>query len=197
MNNNENNITNVPFSIFDLLEELKKKYKHYIDKLNISTTTLINNENDIAIINNENDLAYPDGVYQYIYYTCFLHPICISAAFYYGNITAGILSIILSSTSFMYWYRPLMNSYIRYIDITTACFVVLYHLYISLYTKKKMICTGLILFGMSMYPFSIYLFKLNKIKSAAICHCLIHILCSLGALLTYYNYSQSNLQLIL
>jgi hypothetical protein len=192
MNNNEDNITKVPFSIFDLFEEKKKKYKNYIDKFNISTTPLINNEND---------LAYPDGVYQYIFYTCFLHPVSISAAFYYGNITAGILSIILSSTSFMYWYKPLMNSYRRYIDITSACFVVLYHLYISLYTKKKIICAGLILFGISMYPFSIYLFKLNKIKSAAICHCLIHILCSLGALLTYYDYnsqsnSQSNLQLI-
>ena len=177
MNNNENNIKKVPFSIFDLLEELKKKYKHYIDKLNIST------------INNKYDLAYPDGVYQYIFYTCFLHPIGISAAFYYGNTTAGILSIILSSTSFMYWYKPLMNSYRRYIDITAACFVVLYHLYISLYTKNKIICAGLILFGMSMYPFSIYLTKLNKIKSAAICHCLIHVFCVCGAISTYYDYN--------
>ena len=67
--------------------------------------------------------------------------------------------------------------------------VVSYHFYLSLYTIKRIICSGLFLIGISMYPLSIYLSTLQKIKLAAICHCLIHVFCVCGAISTYYDYN--------
>ena len=126
-------------------------------------------------------------------YTCIIHPISILSAFYFGNIKAGILSIILCSTSLNYWQKPLVYSYRRYIDMLAAFSVVSYHFYLSLFTIKRITCSGLFLVGMSMYPISIYLATLQKIKLSAICHCLIHVFCVCGAISTYYDY---NLQLL-
>ena len=45
------------------------------------------------------NLGYPDGIYQYIFKMCFLHPINISAGFYYGNPIGGAMGLALFGTS--------------------------------------------------------------------------------------------------
>ncbi len=133
-------------------------------------------------------LGFPDGLYQYVLKMCFFHPICIGAAFYYGNPLAGTLAIALSLSSINYWKYPLISSPRRVIDMITAFSVVGYHIYLSLFTQNKLLCAGPLICGALMYPLSLWLIKNNHIKFAVFCHCNLHILVICGAVLTYRDY---------
>jgi len=140
-------------------------------------------------------LGFPDGLYQYVLKMCFFHPICIGAAFYYGNNLAGILATALSLSSINYWKYPLISSPRRVIDMITAFTVVGYHIYLSLFTKNLLLCAGPLICGALMYPLSLWLCKNNHIKSAVFCHCNLHILVICGAVLTYRdNYMYSSIK---
>ena len=162
--NNEKNILNLlnnkKDNILNLLNNKKDNILNYQEKdniLNYQEKDNILNLKDENILNlkdeneqNEQEIhAFPDGIYQYVLYTCIIHPISILSAFYFGNIKAGILSIILSSTSLDYWQKPLVYSYRRYIDMLAAFSVLSYHFYLSLFTIKRITCSGLFLVGMS------------------------------------------------
>lgn len=131
------------------------------------------------------ELGYPDGIYQYIFNICFLHPINICAGFYYANPIGGTMGLALFGTSLNYWRYPLITSYRRKMDMVVAFVSVSYHIYLSLLTKNKLLCTGPLLCGSIMYPLSIWLQKCNYVKHAAFCHCLLHISVIAGASFTY------------
>lgn len=139
------------------------------------------------------ELGYPDGIYQYIFNTAlFLHPTHIHAGFYYGMNTCGLMGLALYTTSLNYWRYPLINSYRRTIDMIVAKSSISYHLYLSLYTTNRWITTLPISFGSCLYFLSLYLDKNKYVKSAAFCHCLLHLLVSVGASLTYRDYYLQN-----
>lgn len=143
---------------------------------------------DRVIIKNmsqDDDLAYPDGVYQNILYMCGFHPINIFAGFYYGNYVGGTMGIALLATSINYWRRPIVKSYRRIVDMCVAMSVVPYHIYLSFFTSNRLLCSGPLIFGSIMYPFSIWIYNRKYIKSAAYCHCLLHLSIIAGASLTY------------
>jgi hypothetical protein len=85
-----------------------------------------------------------------------------------------------------------MNSYRRTIDMIVAKSSISYHLYLSLYTTNKWITTLPISLGSGLYFVSLYLDKKKYVKSAAFCHCLLHLLVSVGASLTYRDYYLQN-----
>ena len=137
----------------------------------------------------DNDLGYPNGIYQYIHKMCFLHSINISAGLYYNHKVGATMSIMICFTSFNYWRYPLIKSKRRTFDICVANICVPYHIYISLFTKNKLLCSGLLLLGATMYPISIFInTKYKKPKIGAICHCLLHLFVILGASFTYRDY---------
>jgi hypothetical protein len=133
------------------------------------------------------ELGLPDGVYQYVYRMCFLHPINIYAGFYYGHRIGGTMGIILFGSSINYWRYPLLKSKRRTFDMCVANICVPYHIYISFYTKNKLLCSGTLLAGVSMYPISFLCSKYNK-KIGGIFHCLLHLFVILGATFTYRDY---------
>ena len=139
------------------------------------------------------ELGYPDGIYQYVYRMCFLHSINISASIYYGHRTGGIMGIMLFGSSINYWRHPLINSKRRTFDIIVANICVPYHIYLSLFTKNKLLCSGTLLLGTSMFPISIIFNKNKKYKVGAICHCLLHLFVILGATFTYRDYYLQNI----
>jgi hypothetical protein len=140
------------------------------------------------------ELAYPDGIYQYMFTVMlFIHPNPIYAGFYYGMYKCGIMGIVLCATSLNYWRYPLMNSTRRTVDMVVAKSAFVYHIYLSLYTPNKFITTLPIVLGASMYFISLYLEKKKFIKTAALCHCLIHLIASAGASLTYREYYLHNI----
>jgi len=139
------------------------------------------------------ELSYPDRIYQCIFNTAlFLHPIHIYTGFYYDMNICGLMGGALYATSLNYWRYPLINSYRRTIDIIVAKSSISYHLYLSLYTTNRWITTIPILFGSSFYFFSLYLYKKKYVKSAAFCHCLLHLFVGVGASLTYRDYYLQN-----
>ena len=139
-------------------------------------------------------LAFPDGIYQWIFTISFLHPIHIILGFYYEMYLCGTMGIILFGTSVNYWYLPSITSFARYIDMTVAFTIVPYHLYLSFFTDNKIICTGFLIIGISMYPLSLFLqHKLNYIKRAALCHCLLHFFISTGVCFVYRAYYEQNM----
>jgi len=83
------------------------------------------------------ELGYPDGIYQYFFNICFLHPINICAGFYYKNPIGGTMGLALFGTSLNYWRYPLITSYRRKMDIVVAFVSVSYHIYLSLLTKTN------------------------------------------------------------
>ena len=135
-----------------------------------------------------NELAYPDGIYQYIYKMCFLHSINIFGGFYYGHKIGGTMGVFLCATSINYWKYPLKSSNRRTIDMIVANICVPYHIYISFFTKNKLLCSTPLLLGASMYPTSIIINKYKYQKTAAVCHCLLHLFVIIGATLTYRDY---------
>ena len=137
---------------------------------------------------NPDELAYPDGLYQYIYNMCFLHPINICAGFYYGNTIGAIMGLTLFGTSVNYWRYPVLTSYRRIIDMIVAFTCVSYHIYLSLFTHNKLLCAGTIIIGSMMYPLSLYFVKNNYNNYGTLCHCLLHALVILGACFIYRDY---------
>jgi len=131
------------------------------------------------------ELGYPDGLYQYIYKMCFLHPINICAGFYYGNPIGGAMGLALFGTSLNYWRYPLVKSYRRTIDMVVAFISVPYHIYLSSKTTNKLLCMGPLIFGSAMYPVSILLTKYNYTGTGALCHCLLHLSVIAGVSFTY------------
>jgi hypothetical protein len=135
------------------------------------------------------ELAYPNGIYQYIYKVCYFHSLNIFTAFYYGQKICGLLGIILCFTSFNYWKYPLIKSKRRIVDMVVANISVPYHIYLSFFTKNKLLCSGLLITGSSMYPISIVINdKYQNYKLAAFCHCLLHLFISVGVSFTYRDY---------
>jgi len=131
-------------------------------------------------------LGYPDGIYQYIFRTAlFVQPTHIFTGFYYGMNHCGLMGIALYITSLNYWRYPLLNSYRRTVDMMVAKSSIAYHLYLSIYTSNKFITTLPICVGSGLYFVSLYLEKKKYIKTAAMCHCLLHTLVSIGASFTY------------
>ena len=142
-------------------------------------------------------LGYPDGIYQYIFNTAlFLHPTHIFASFYYGMNICGLIGTTLYATSLNYWRYPLLNNIRRTMDMVVAKLSVGYHFYLSLYTTNRLITALPIAIGSGFYFFSIYLEKKKYVKTAACCHCLLHILVSIGATLTYRDYYLQNKSLL-
>jgi hypothetical protein len=63
-----------------------------------------------------------------------------------------------------------------------------YHIYLSVYTTNRGLTTLPIVTGTGLYFASFYLYQKKYVKSAAVCHCLLHALVSIGASLTYKDY---------
>ena len=164
---------------------------HDIIENDIKTITLPNSIVPTTILNkcntNNDVLCYPEGIYNWVFNTCFIHIIHIALAFYNELYMCGIMGIVLFSTSLNYWRFPLMNSDRRFIDICVALISILYHYYLSFMTNNT-IAQILISIGILMYPLNYYLHYQNYIKVSALCHCALHAFISLGAnfIYTYY-----------
>ena len=147
-------------------------------------------------------LTYPSGIYQMIYKVCFLHPMHILSAFYYDMPLSGVLGLILFVTSLNYWKHPIrdsierkmdvvcvhMTSIERKMDVVCVHIIIPYQYYLSLFTTNTILSTGFMTAGILMYPLSIYMQNVNRIRWSAICHCLLHILISIGLCFMYKNY---------
>jgi hypothetical protein len=131
------------------------------------------------------DLGYPDGIYQYIFKMCFLHPINICAGFYYGNPIGGAMGLALFGTSLNYWRYPVVKSYRRIMDMAVAFIAVPYHIYLSTKTTNKLLCMGPLVFGSAMYPVSLGFNWYKYFGTEAFCHCLLHLSVIAGATFTY------------
>jgi hypothetical protein len=139
------------------------------------------------------ELGYPDGIYQYIYNMCFLHSINIFTSFYYGQKFCGLLGMMLCFTSFNYWKYPLIKSKRRTVDMVVANIAISYHIYLSFFTKNRVLCSGLLITGSSMYPISIVINdKYKNYEIAAFCHCLLHLFIIMGVSFTYRDYYLQN-----
>lgn len=137
--------------------------------------------------------AYPTGLYQYIFFTAlFLHPSHIYTGFYCGMNHCAYIGIALYATSLTYWINPLMNSRRRIIDMIVAKSSIIYHIYLSFYTQNMLITTLPISIGSGLYFLSFHLNNCNYIKSAVVCHCLLHMLVSFGASMIYMDYYDKN-----
>ncbi len=135
-------------------------------------------------------LAYPDGIYQYIYHVALvLHPTHIFAAFHYGKPECGVMNLVLYGASLNYWRLPLMDSWRRLFDRIVAKIVIGYTLYLSLSTSNWWVTAFPIVVGSSCYFVSILLDRRGYTKIAAFLHCMIHVLVSLGATMTYRDLS--------
>jgi hypothetical protein len=131
-------------------------------------------------------LSYPDGIYQYIFRTAlFVGPTHILTGLYYGMNHCSLIGMALYATSLNYWKYPLMDSYARKIDMVVAKCSVAYHLYLSFFTSNMLITTLPICIGSGLYFLSLYLEKKNWTKTAALCHCGLHVLVSIGASCIY------------
>jgi len=116
---------------------------------------------------------------------CFLHPINISAGFYYGNPIGGAMGLALFGTSLNYWRYPVVKSYRRIIDMVVDFVAVPYHIYLSTKTTNKLLCMGPLIFGSVMYPVSLVFCKYKYFGTGAFCHCLLHLSVIAGATFTY------------
>jgi hypothetical protein len=135
-------------------------------------------------------LAYPDGLYQYIYHVALvLHPTHIFAAFHYGKPECGVMNLVLYGASLNYWRLPLMGSWRRLFDRIVAKLVIGYTFYLSLSTTNWWVTALPIAVGSSCYFVSIVLDHRGYTGIAAFLHCMIHVLVSFGATMTYRDLS--------
>jgi|LakMenE01Jun11ns_1017448.scaffolds.fasta_scaffold9902875_2 hypothetical protein len=135
------------------------------------------------------ELGYPNGIYQCIFYTAlFLHPIHIYVGFSCEMNSCAFMGVALYATSLNYWRNPVMSSYRRTVDAFIAKSSIAYHIYLSFYTRNWFLTTLPFLTGTSLYFVSFYLYDKKYVKCAAFCHCLLHLLVSIGASLTYKDY---------
>jgi hypothetical protein len=137
-------------------------------------------------MNHNSLLSYPEGIYNWIFLICFIHPIHIVFSIYYKFYLCCFIDILLFITSLNHWKYPLLNSNKRYIDIYTAMLVISYHYYLSI-INYIVISIILMSIGIVLYPINTYLYNYNYIKLSALCHCFLHILISLGACFIYIN----------
>jgi hypothetical protein len=113
------------------------------------------------------ELAYPPGIYQSIFYTAlFLHPTHIYVGFACGMTSCALMGVALYATSLNYWRHPVMSSR----------------------TTNRSLTTLPLLTGSGLYVASFYLYQKKYVKSAAVCHCLLHVLVSIGASMIYKDY---------
>ena len=136
----------------------------------------------------EKELAFPDGIYQYIYSIVFLHPINIIIGFYCNMYLCSTGAIIIFITSINYWKAPLIKSFARKLDMTCVFIIMPCHYYLSFYATNKIVSSGMMTIGILNYPLSLYLHSIHYVKTAAMCHCLLHIFVSIGCCFMYYNY---------
>jgi len=135
------------------------------------------------------ELGYPPGIYPSIFYTAlFLHPIHISAGFYYEMNACALMGVALFATSLNYWRHPLMRSRRRTIDMVVAKSSIAYHMYLSFYTTNRMLTALPMVTGTGLYFASLFLYQNAYVKSAALCHCMLHALVGMGATLMYQDY---------
>jgi hypothetical protein len=135
------------------------------------------------------ELGYPSGIYQSIFYTAlFIHPIHIWVGFSCGMTSCALMGVALLATSLNYWRYPVICSRRRTIDMVVAKSSIAYHLYLSLYATNRVLTTLPILTGSGLYVASFYLYEKKYVNSAAVCHCLLHALVSIGASMTYKDY---------
>jgi len=73
-------------------------------------------------------------------------------------------------------------------DAVVAKSSIAYHIYLSLNTTNQLLTTLPFLTGSGLYFASFHLYKKKYVKSAAVCHCLLHTLVSLGASMLYKDY---------
>ena len=138
------------------------------------------------------ELAYPSGLYQCIFYTAlFLHPIHIYAGFYYEMNEGGLMGVALCATSLNYWRFPDMRSYRRTIDMVVAKTTIAHHLYLSFYTANRLYTTLPFLLGIGFYLLSLRLYANKHVKTAALCHCLLHTVVGAAATSLYKDYYHS------
>ena len=131
-------------------------------------------------------LAYPDGIYQYVFRTAlFVGPTHIFTGLYYNMRKCALMGFALYATSLNYWKYPLLNSYARTIDMVVAKCSIAYHLYLSFYTSNMLLTTLPICVGSGLYFVSMYLEKNMWTKTATLCHCMLHVLVSIGATYIY------------
>jgi hypothetical protein len=143
----------------------------------------------LETIKPEDILAFPDGIYQWVYYISFTQPLHITVGIYYEMYLCALFGVFLFLTSINYWKYPLINSNARKVDIFCAYNLVAYQYYLSLYTINNIVCISIMTTGLSMYPLSLCLqHKYNYISAAAICHCLIHMCLSLNACFIYQDF---------
>jgi len=84
--------------------------------------------------------------------------------------------------------NPVMSSYRRTVDAFIAKSSIVYHIYLSFYTRNWFLTTLPFLTGTGLYFVSFYLYDKKYVKGAAFCHCLLHLFVSIGASLTYKDY---------
>lgn len=149
-------------------------------------------KNDIK----KNELAFPDGIYQWVHSTCYIHPIHISLGLYYEMYLCAIMGFAVLCTSFNYWRNPIVPSVARNVDMGVVFTVIPYHYYLTLYTNNKLLTMAMSTTGILMYPFSIYIqHNYNYVNAAAFCHCLVHMCISLSACFIYQDYYEQGISL--
>jgi hypothetical protein len=146
------------------------------------------------MFNTNNELAFPDGIYQWVYSICFIHPIHISLGIYYEMYLCALWGGFMFCTSINYWRKPMVPSLERTVDMVCAFTIIPYHYYLSLYTTNKLLCTGIGTSGILFYILSVYI-QHNYIKTAALCHCLLHMCISLSASFIYQDYYEQGISL--
>jgi hypothetical protein len=138
------------------------------------------------------ELTYPDGLYQYIYMICFIHPIPIALAFYYEMYFSGLTGIILFMTSTNYWKKPYKKSIARILDMTCVNIFVPYHYYLAFSINNKILCLSLMSTGIMLYPISNYLQQPKNYYWSVACHCLMHCFIASSSCILFKDYYEIN-----
>ncbi len=133
-------------------------------------------------------LGFPEGLYEYVYYTSFFQLTHIYTGVKYKKYHCAFMGIMLLGTSLNYWRYPLLKSTRRTIDMIVAQSTIAYHGYLALFcTNTPLLCSTFIGTGSLMYPISLFASSRGYINTGVLCHCLVHILVSMGASITYAN----------
>jgi hypothetical protein len=99
------------------------------------------------------------------------------------------MGIALMATSLNYWRRPDMASYRKTMDMIVAKGSILYHVWLSTYTKNTYLTTLPMVFGILCYGCSLYLYDKGEYEMASNLHVALHVLVSMGASMTYMELS--------
>jgi len=139
-------------------------------------------------------LGYPDGLYQYIFYTSFFQLSHIYTGLKYKKYHCALMGVTLLGTSLNYWRHPLVNSWRRTIDMWVAHSTIAYHAYLGAFcVTNPLLCSSFIGTGSLMYPLSLIASAKGYNKLATTCHCLLHVLVSIGASTIYPNMKDSHM----